>query len=362
MAASSSHEHVASEVLTYNKVDKSSATCFNCKLLEKQILDVSSELKSNKKIISMLCEDSTGNTTGLTADQQTSAFSCEPNNSECETSACGEASDMWIKVARNSSGKKRAPGKSEVNNQVNFAQTNRYALLSTTPENSDYQESTLHQGREDDCNSQINLEPTKITPIPLKIGRKISTIVNGQTLTYDNEEVKGSKWRPNNQARTHYLPPVKPAHKIEVLGDSHLIGTAALITENLDEKYTVCSLTQPGAGINQIVTSQEEILRNLGKNDAIIINGGSNDIEAANGKVSDILNPMVRFVQKYSNTNIVLINIPHRHDLWKYDERNLSIQAYNNMLKSIPTIFQHASLVENNLDWRFYTRQGFHLN
>jgi lysophospholipase L1-like esterase len=146
------------------------------------------------------------------------------------------------------------------------------------------------------------------------------------------------------------------------LGDSHLIGTATLITNNLDGKYKVCSLTQPGAGIKQIVVSQEETLNNLGKNDEIVINGGTNDIEVANVKVNGILNLMVRFVQKYSNTNVVPVIIPHRHDLWKHDKRNLYIQTYNNKLKNISNIFQHVSLVETNHDWRFFTRHGFHLN
>jgi hypothetical protein len=55
------------------------------------------------------------------------------------------------------------------------------------PENTDHHESTLNQGREDDCNLHVNMEPTKITPIPLNIGQKIPTIANGQTLINDNE-------------------------------------------------------------------------------------------------------------------------------------------------------------------------------
>jgi hypothetical protein len=88
----------------------------------------------------------------------------------------------------------------------------------------------------------------------------IPTIVNGQLLINDREEVKESLWLPTNQASTHYQKPVNFAHKVEVLGDSHQIGIFALITNNLEKKYKVCSLTQPGAGIEQIVASQEEIL------------------------------------------------------------------------------------------------------
>jgi hypothetical protein len=71
---------------------------------------------------------------------------------------------------------------------------------------------------------------------------------------------------------------------------------------------------------------------------------------------------MVHFIQRYSNTNIILINIPYRHDLRKNDKRNCTIQAYNNKLKNISSIFNHVTLIETSLDWRFFTRHGFHLN
>jgi hypothetical protein len=149
------------------------------------------------------------------------------------------------------------------------------------------------------------MESTTVISTPHKTGRKIPTIVNGQVLISDNDEVEGTSWLPNNQTSTHCQRPTKFAHKVEVLGDSHFIGSAALITKNLDEKCKVCSLTQPGAGTKQIVDSQEEFLKSLVKNDVILINRGSNDIEAAKGRVNGILNLMVHFVQKYSNTNIV---------------------------------------------------------
>jgi hypothetical protein len=186
--------------------------------------------------------------------------------------------------------------------------------------------------------------------------------MNGQILINDKEEVKNPTWLLPNQVSTHYLKPKNLPHKIEILGDSHLIGVAASITNNMGKKYEVCSLTQPGAAMTQIVDSQEEILKNLGKNYAIVINGGSNDIHTINGKVNVIQKSMVHFIQNYSNTNIVLITIPHRYDLQMHDKRNLSIQAYNCKLKNISNIFHHVTLVETSLEWRFFTKHGFHLN
>ena len=95
------------------------------------------------------------------------------------------------------------------------------------------------------------------------------------------------------------------------------------------------SLTRRGASTIQLVGSQEKDLKGLGKSDVIVINGGTNDIDNGNVKDNAILIPMVHFIQKYSNTNIVIVNIPHRHDLMKFDKMNLRIQAYNSKLKTL---------------------------
>jgi len=110
------------------------------------------------------------------------------------------------------------------------------------------------------------------------------------------------------------------------------------------------------------VCSQENDLKCVGKSDVIVINGGANDIDKFNVKDNGILISMVHFIQKYSNTNIVIANIPHRHDLMKLDKTNLCIQAYNSKLKNILKIFKHVSLVEMSTNWRHFTKHGFHLN
>jgi lysophospholipase L1-like esterase len=91
---------------------------------------------------------------------------------------------------------------------------------------------------------------------------------------------------------------------VEIIGDSHLKGSAIKINQYLNTKFKVCSLTKPGAGTSQLVGSQEKVLKDLGKSDVIVINGGTNDIDKVNVKDNAILNTMVHFIQKYSNTNI----------------------------------------------------------
>ena len=146
--------------------------------------------------------------------------------------------------------------------QQNFVSTNRYAPLLSLPENHDSHEVVVKQGNED-CESLENMKSTMVTSPQHKTGRKILTIVNGQVLNNDNNKVEGTTWLTNIQIRTHCQRPTKSTHKVEVLGDSHLIGSAAVINQNLDEKYKVCSLTHPGACTKQIVDSQEEVLQSI---------------------------------------------------------------------------------------------------
>jgi hypothetical protein len=143
--------------------------------------------------------------------------------------------------------------------------------------------------------------------------------------------------------------------KVEIIGDSHLKGSAVKINQYLNTKFKVCSLNKPGASTNQLVCPQTNNLKCLGKSDAIAISGGTNDINKCNVNDKGILISMDNFIQKYSNTNIVLVNIPHRYDLMKLDRPIIPSKKH---VKNIQTCF----LVEMSTNRRHFTKHGFHLN
>jgi lysophospholipase L1-like esterase len=127
---------------------------------------------------------------------------------------------------------------------------------------------------------------------------------------------------------------------VKILGDSHLKGSSTRINQYLNTKFEISSLIKPGACINQLVLSQENELNCLGKNDAIVINGGTNDIDNPNCKENEIIASMIQFVLKYNNTNILIVNMPYRHDLANTSKTNLCIQTYNSKLKNIFKAFK----------------------
>jgi lysophospholipase L1-like esterase len=75
-------------------------------------------------------------------------------------------------------------------------------------------------------------------------------------------------------------------------------------------------------------------LKKLGNNDVIVISGGTNDMDNCD-KASEVLIHMTKFMQSYNNTNIVIMNIPHRYNLEKNSRINLEIQKVNRKFKNI---------------------------
>ena len=102
---------------------------------------------------------------------------------------------------------------------------------------------------------------------------------------------------------------------MKIIGDRHLRGSAIRLRQYLNIKFEICSLSKTGARANQLVLSLENELESLGKSYVLVVTGGANDTDVTSVKVNDILAPLIHFVQKYTNTIVIIINIPHRHDL-----------------------------------------------
>ena len=71
---------------------------------------------------------------------------------------------------------------------------------------------------------------------------------------------------------------------------------------------------------------------------------------------------MTQFIQKHNNTNIIVTNIPHRYDMDMNSVTNLQIQAANRKLNKMTKVFSHVAVVETDLDRKYFTQHGMHLN
>jgi hypothetical protein len=95
----------------------------------------------------------------------------------------------------------------------------------------------------------------------------------------------------------------------------------------------------------------------LGRKAVIVINGGANGIGSKRNQMNG-----VQKLQKYNNTNIKIVNIPFRYDMDRNSATNLEIQSYNRNLNKVAKAFSHVTTVETDMDRKYFTQHGMHLN
>jgi len=218
------------------------------------------------------------------------------------------AGGKWIPVVHNFNKKKKMPMVSAMATEKSYVSSNSFTLLTNHTENQ-----TVEINPRSNCEwpSATNSMKKKNIIQP-SAGNKIPTIINGRVTNVETKtpssSLKISSHVPGNKINRY-------DHKVKIIGDSHLTGSAARIIQYLNTKFEICSFIKPGACTNQIVHSQEMEFMSLGRKDAIIINGGTNDIGNTSTKKKKTLVIMTQFMQKYNNSNIVFVNIPMRHDL-----------------------------------------------
>jgi lysophospholipase L1-like esterase len=142
---------------------------------------------------------------------------------------------------------------------------------------------------------------------------------------------------------------------VKIVGDSYLRGTATKIDQYLNPKFEVCSWIEPDANTEELVNTLEKDFKCLGKKDVIVINGGANDIGSKRNQTNRVLVKMAQFMQKHINSNIIVVNIPHRYDMDRNSVTNLEIQAVNRELNKMAKVFSHVAIVETDLNRKYFT-------
>jgi hypothetical protein len=282
-----------------------SVICANCVSIKEQLQSALLELKTANTIISLLREDINKATTHEVTNLLKPSFPCGLSKHK-------RINVGWIPVAHNSSKGKKTPMVSSMTAEKFCRSSNPFTPLANLPEN---QPDEVHPTSNHEWISSSN--STKESTSNPSAGYKIPSILNGRVITDENKQ---PLWTTKKPARVC-------DHKVRIIGDSHLKGSAVRINQYLNTKFEVSSFIKPCACTNQLVHSQENKLSNLGKKDVIIINGDSNNIGNKANR-NGIIVRVTQFIQNHNNTNVIVLNIPYRHDLAKDSRPNLEIQAF----------------------------------
>jgi hypothetical protein len=149
-------------------------------------------------------------------------------------------------------------------------------------------------------------------------------------------------------------------HKAAIIGDSQSQGISVRVKNFLSANIEVIGVVKPEASVENIVNSTITDLKNLTKNDVIVLNGGGNVVNKNN--INLALSQITKFIQDNNKTHIIIQCIPHRHDLPDFACVNREIQVFNRKLVKIVKLFKHTTILESNFNRELFTRHGLHLN
>jgi hypothetical protein len=75
-----------------------------------------------------------------------------------------------------------------------------------------------------------------------------------------------------------------------------------------------------------------------------------------------VCNHILEFVKACSHTNIILLNVPHMHDLMKSSCINEEITRFNRQLAKCKNFYDYCKLVDVEQKRDYFTKHDLHLN
>ena len=213
----------------------------------------------------------------------------------------------------------------------------------------------------------INI-PNNQKPIPvIQTSNRFNVLHNLQAAQIEtsrtlkrNPEIYRSKDQTLKKKAVNRVTRVKPSKKITLIGDSHTRGLATELRNLMGREYFISSTFMPGAGLQSMTKLAKSEIAALTRSNTVIVCGGSND--ASKNESQTGLNCLNNFTNLKTNTNIMIISIPQRHDLSSKSCVNKEILAFNRKLHKIMKNKESVKILDCNISREGYTRHGQHHN
>lgn len=147
---------------------------------------------------------------------------------------------------------------------------------------------------------------------------------------------------------------------ILICGDSHGRDLAYHLNKKL-KSSNAFGFVQPGGCTKDILNDKKIRDVNLKEKDVLVLMCGTNDV--ARNKADEALNNINQTLGKFSHTNIILVDLPHRYDLVEWSCVNTEVKKTNLSLRDLIKKHPNITLVEASKAGRnLHTRHGLHLN
>ena len=164
-------------------------------------------------------------------------------------------------------------------------------------------------------------------------------IVHGQI--FESKSNKVNTKRTKTVDKGDNKSPSSVAHKVLIIGDSHMRNCATNVKSTIKNNFAVQGVVKPGAMANILVNAAKNEVKRLSKKDFVVICRGANDIGKNNSAMA--LQQIMDFVATNTHTNIAVITAPPRHNLMPSSCINSAVTTFNRKLKKLIKAHHHAS-------------------
>ena len=145
-----------------------------------------------------------------------------------------------------------------------------------------------------------------------------------------------------------------------MIGDSDVRECAGKISNYLRNSYEVTGYINPSTGLEVITDSAKNEIEHMTQKDVVIVCGVENNIcknESFTG-----LTCVTQSMQNRRNTNVIIMNAPHRFDLEESLCVNKEIKVFNRKLNKIKKRYIHTEDTDMGKNTDHYTKHGLHMN
>lgn len=156
----------------------------------------------------------------------------------------------------------------------------------------------------------------------------------------------------------YQLPKRKYDGRIQLYADSHGRGLA---TRLKTPKHDKIGVVKPGAPSDIVLRDVASNCESLGSEDCVVLMCGTNDI--ARNESSKVVENLDSVLMQLKKTNVVVVNVPVRHDLGPWSIINTEVKMVNQKLHTLSEKYPNVELIDVSvLDRDFHTNHGMHLN
>jgi hypothetical protein len=145
-------------------------------------------------------------------------------------------------------------------------------------------------------------------------------------------------------------------HKILILGDNHTRTLAGRLRDIITDKFEIIGYTKPSSNIVALVSNMYQNIENLTNKDVLIFMDGTNDVRTNN--LNNGLRYISQFVNKITQTNIIMLTIRHSYDHSDTSNINNEVKKFNRKLCKYMMLNTHVTIIDVDQNRECFTKQG----